>query len=183
MRKQYLIAGGVVILFVFFVLYLLPLKEKRHNVREELFIKEKTLKSYVELTGRREEVEKELEELDSLFGEKKKKFINAENDSLGMVMVQEIVRDYAEEASLKLLSVRSLDRVRFAFLMGMPIQLTATGDMKQVSEFLRLIDKSQYFISVDAMNIQVMNVKDPDALRVKMIFSGYMDADKSAEKS
>jgi hypothetical protein len=33
------------------------------------------------------------------------------------------------------------------------------------------------------MNIQVMNVKDPDALRVKMIFSGYMDADKSAEKS
>ncbi len=181
MRRRLSVILTISTLVLLYFSYLLPMQEKRQLIREELFIKTRTLKSYKELIHKGKDVEEELRKLAKNFLEKEKELIAADNNSLGMVRFQEVLRNYADKSSIKVISTKPMNIIKHRYLIGLPVQITATGDVKNVSEFLRLIEQSPYLISIDNLSIRMMNRKRPDQLRVKIGFSGYSETEGPSE--
>ena len=181
MRRRLSVILTISTLFLLYFSYLLPMQEKRQLIREELFTKTRTLKSYKELIHKGKDVEEKLRKLAKNFLEKEKELIAADNNSLGMVRFQEVLRSYADESSIKVISTKTMNIIKHRYLIGLPVQITATGDMKNISEFLRLIEQSPYLISIDNLSIRMMNRKRPGRLRFKIGFSGYSEMEGPSE--
>ncbi len=163
-----------VLLVAMYVNYIRPIPDKRQEIREEIFIKKKKLKKYLTLTKQKDEIAGELMNLKLRIEKMKDAFLPVKNETLGLVTIQQIVREIAEKTDLRIVSLRPVDIFTGNFLIGLPVQVTAIGDMKAITEFLKGVVKSPYLLSLDAMNIRVINIQKPDKIRIKFTITGYI---------
>ncbi|RMG72573.1 MAG: hypothetical protein D6710_04610 [Nitrospirae bacterium] len=162
------------LLIALYVNYIRPIPEKRQEIREETFLKKKKLKKYRELTMQKEEIERELANIKARIEKMNDAFLPVKNETLGLVTIQQIVREGAQKANLRLVSLRPVDLMRGKYIVGLPVQVTAVGDIKAFTEFLKTIVESPYLLSLDMLNIRVINIQKPDNIRIKFTLTGYI---------
>ena len=170
--------GSVLIallLVALYVNYIKPIPEKRQEIREEIFIREKKLKKYRALTKQKDEIAGELMKLKLRLDRVKQELLPVKNETLGLVTVQQIVREIAGKTDIRIVALRPIDILRGNHLIGLPVQVTAIGDMKAVTEFLKGVVDSPYLLSLDSMNIRVINIQKPDKIRLKFTITGYIE--------
>ncbi len=164
-----------VLLVAIYVNYIKPIPEKRQEIREEIFIKKKKLKKYLTLTKQKDEIAGELMTLKLRIEKMKNSFLPVKNETLGLVTIQQIVREIAEKTDLRIVSLRPVDIITGNYLIGLPVQVMAIGDMKAVTEFLKGVIESPYLLSLDTLNIRVINLQKPDKIRIKFTITGYIE--------
>ncbi len=174
MSKRILYVILVFLMLIVYFNYIQPIPEKRQIIREEIYLKSKKLQKYQNLTKQKESIKRQIEKLEL---EKKKveaTFLPVSNETLGLVTIQQIVRDLSSKANLKIIALRPLDVIKSNYLVGLPVQVTAIGNIKSLTEFFKGISENPYLLSVDMLNIRVVNVQKPDKLRIKFTITGYI---------
>ncbi len=177
-RITILIAFLILVALEFF--YLQPLQQKQPEIKEELFIKTRKLQKYIALTKRTEEIKKELSSTEQRLSEIQKGLISARSESIALVSIQEIIRKYADESSLQVTSMRPLDKIDYSYYVGLPVQITVTGNIKEITEFLKNVVNAPYILTIESINVRVINIRNPYNLRLRGSFVGYMK--KRSEK-
>jgi|GEM_PF-6642487 Tfp pilus assembly protein PilO len=157
------------------VLVVNSLNNRRQLLREELYLKTNKLYKYRAILKNRDEVKRKLEITEEKLSDLEKGLLKTDNPSVAMVNMQEIVREYIDKASLKLLSMRPLTPVKLGELTGYPVQVTATGTIKEIVEFLKQIHQGRYLMDISFMSMRQKNIREPGVLRLKIEIRGFSE--------
>lgn len=174
MKKSITLAAITVAIIAIYVFFIIPLSEKRKEVKESLKAKYTTLQRYetfLKSAGKTDT------ELDTLVKEIEGMETNAlwdTSESLVFAKLQGYVQDFAQKSGIKIISIKPLSVVRYKHYAALPIQLEAAGGINQLGEFMKQIETSKHLIRIDRLNINVMNIQMPGELRLRMQVSGLM---------
>jgi Tfp pilus assembly protein PilO len=175
-RKSVIITGVSAVLITVYVLFVMPLPEKKTEMHEELGLKYTTLMKYEKYIKARSLTESELasakKDLDAL----QAGIINQTDDSLAFAGLQNKVQDMAEKSGLRILSLRPLVPEKHESYFGLPMTIECFAGVKQFSDFLKLLDGEDEFIKVDKLNVTVQDSRTEDKLRIRMQVSGLKKA-------
>jgi hypothetical protein len=160
------------------------LNDKRQLLREELYLRAKKLHKYRAILRNRDEVKEKLKVTEERLSELKKGLLRADTPSVAMVNLQEIIREYIDKASLQPISMRPLAPVKLGRLTGYPVQITASGTIKEIVEFLKLVHQGEYLMDISFINMRQKNIREPGMLRFKIEIRGFSETpiDKSEVK-
>jgi Tfp pilus assembly protein PilO len=155
-------------------------EQKRTEIRESIFVKSRKYKKYMEMTRSRDIIVKTLKKRKGLLKELETGLLPVEEENRAKVFMQELISNYVDDTMLTMTSLRPLERIEFKYYRGIPVQITVTGDMGRISEFLQKIINSKYLISIDLLNIRVINIRDPYKVRMRGHFTGYIRSSNPA---
>lgn len=174
MKRGYIfiILSGLAILII--LNYTITLEQKRTGIRDALFVKSKKYKRYKEIIRSRDVIVKSLKKRKALLKELETGLLPLEEGNRAKVFMQELISNYVDDTMLTMTSLRPLEIIEYKYYKGVPVQITVTGDMGRISGFLQRIINSKYLISIDLLNIRVINIRDPYKLRMRGHFTGYI---------
>ncbi len=165
-QRQTLLVAVAVVVAVFLVVQ--TLQSRIPLMEDELFQKQKRLQRYESILAEGDVIGKALRAATDKLEDLKKGLLKG-----GGVQLQELVRSGLDSAGLKTISLRPLEPVDTETLIVYPLQLTFTGDLKAVVEFLNSLCTERYLIEIEYLKIRQMNVKEPGQLRVEMEIRGF----------
>ncbi|MEW6214517.1 MAG: type 4a pilus biogenesis protein PilO [Nitrospirota bacterium] len=174
-KKLYIVAIAILILSLFIYEYYFVMPQSE-SIRGSIVSKYETLQKYekfINEVGTTEDViKKAIEDTDNI----EAGLIKEGSKFLASARLQRKVEDLAEKAELKIMSIRPLNVVKYDTYTGIPLYLDGSGDIKQLSEFLRLIESDKMLIKIDKINVSVVNIQNPKDLRVRIQISGLSRA-------
>ncbi len=180
MKRGYIfiILSGLTMLII--LNYIASIEQKRAEIRESIFVKSKRYKKYTEMARSRETIVKALEKHKTLLKKLETGLLPVEEENRARVFMQELISNYVDDSMLTMTSLRPLEKIDYKYYKGIPVQITVTGDMGRLSEFLQKIINSKYLISIDLLNFRVINIRDPYKLRMRGHFTGYIRSSNPA---
>ncbi|MBI4684022.1 MAG: type 4a pilus biogenesis protein PilO [Nitrospirae bacterium] len=174
MRRLVIISAIVLTLIAAYMFFVIPLSDKRLGLKESLEAKYATLQKYevfVKATGKTDTefdaIIKEVEQMEA-------NTLKAENESLASAKLHGFVQDFAEKTGIRIISIRPLSVVKYKHYSHLPIQIEASGEINQLSEFIKQIDTSKQLVRIDKLNINVVSMQNPGELRIRMQISGLI---------
>ena len=173
MRRSLVALLAVLGAVLVYTLVILPLADKQREIREELQIKAETLGKYRVFLDSAGEMAEESERVEGELGRFGGRLIDVENDAMGFARLNSHIQAIIRKSGMEVISIKPLNVVKYKLYVGMPVQINATADIKQVKDFMLGLSAGKYLIAVDNVDIRVMNVRKPDKLRMKIEVSGY----------
>jgi Tfp pilus assembly protein PilO len=171
MTRRTIILIVIAVVVGFYVFYVDDLAEKRPALQEKLEMDFTTLMKHEKFIQRTKmagvDIEDALEEL----AEKEKHIIHTTDQSLAFARLQKKIQDLAYETGLRISTIKLLPAVAHNGYTELPIFMDSTGDISNLSEFLKHIDSGKDFIGLDELDI---SSAPKGRLRVKMQLSGLM---------
>ncbi len=172
-KRLYIVAIGILILSIFIYEHYFIIPQSA-NIRESIIAKYETLRKYEEFikdTGITEDdIKKVIEETDNM----EERLIKEKSEFLASARLQREIEAFAEKAGLKITTIRPLNVVKYNTYTGVPLYFEGNADIKQLSEFLRIIESEKILTKIDKMNISVTNIQNPKDLKIKMQVSGLV---------
>jgi Tfp pilus assembly protein PilO len=114
--------------------------------------------------GELENARKELKKME-------KYIIKATDTSLAFAELQTKIQDIAAQSGLSIKSIKPLPVVDYRGHKGLPIFMDAMGNIRHLSKFLKFLDSTWEFISIDSISV---STSVHDNLRIKIQLSGLM---------
>ncbi|MBI5100290.1 MAG: type 4a pilus biogenesis protein PilO [Nitrospirae bacterium] len=108
-------------------------------------------------------------------GEMKKleeRLVSEKTEFLASARLQDEVSGMAEKAGLKLLTIRPMPAVKAGHFSNLPVYFEGSGNIRQISQFLRHIESAVVIIKVDKLGVNVTNMQNPRELKFKIQVSG-----------
>jgi Tfp pilus assembly protein PilO len=174
-KRSLLILLIILAVVLVYTVIVIPVIDRHRDIVDELQLKSETLGKYrlfletaTETKEALKNVEEELKSFNSLL-------IDADSDAIGFSRLNSHVQNLIRKSGMEVISIKSLNVVKYKLYVGLPIQINATADVRQVKEFLQSMSSGKYLISIDLLNIRVVNIRKPDKLRVKIQISGYRE--------
>lgn len=115
------------------------------------------------------------EDMNSILNDMKnieKRLIQEKTEFLASAKIQGDVTDTARKAGLLLLTIRPLSAVKNGNYTTLPVYFEGSGNIKQVSEFLKNVESGKLLLKVDKLNLNITNVQNPKDLKFKIQVSG-----------
>ncbi len=172
MRKnRYLILALLCICSVYLLdtYFLTPATE---NYREALAKNYKTLQRYeyvVKGTGATEEA---LKTLTNDMKNLEKRLITEKSDFLASAKMQSEISGLTNKTGLNVATIRPMSAVKLNGYRIIPLYFEGNGDIKQVSEFLKLVEADPLMLKIDKLSLNVTNMQNTDDLKFKIQISG-----------
>ncbi|UCG78064.1 MAG: type 4a pilus biogenesis protein PilO [Nitrospirota bacterium] len=175
MRRPILILLILLGLSVIYSFVIEPVNEWNSQNLEELYVKTRTLSKLEQVLEASVDTEQQVTDAVSELDNLSSLLIDVENDALGFARLNSYIQDLMQSTGMEIVSLKPLNVVKYKLYAGLPLQINATADVKQINDFLQKLSSGKYLISVDTINIRVMNVRKPDKVRVKIEVSGYRE--------
>ena len=174
-KNRYLILALLCICFVYLfeTYFLTPATE---NYREALAKNYKTLQQYehvVKGAGTTEEggraLSKDVHNLE-------KRLITEKSDFLASAKIQSEITGLTNKAGLNVATIRPMNAVKLNGYRIIPIYFEGNGDIKQLSEFLKLVESDSLMLKIDKLSLNITNMQNTDDLKFKIQISGMSKA-------
>lgn len=166
---------SVFVVILVYAVIVAPVTDRHTIIVEEVEMKSKTLGKYKLLLNTAAETRDGLKgvagELDTYEG----LLIDVENDAMGFARLNSYMQELINKSGVEVISIKPLNVVKYDLHVGLPIQVNATADTRQVITFLQSLSSGKYLVSIDNVNIRVVNTRKPDKLRIKIQISGYRE--------
>lgn len=173
MKRSYVFLLGIVAVILFYSLVMGPASDRQTEIREEIVMKESTLGKYKGFLARDPETEKELKAAEEEFRTSASMLIEAENDAIGFSKLSSYIQAMVAKSEVEVVSMKQLGEKQHRDFVALPLQVNATANIKELSELLRAVGAGQYLVSIDAIEVNVINTNLPEKLRVRIDLSGY----------
>jgi Tfp pilus assembly protein PilO len=172
MRRNILILAVITALLVIYVLFIIPLDDKRGGLKEELFVQYKSLLKHEQFVNNAQNAQEDLTKARAELETKEKHIIIASDVSLAFAQLQTMVQDMADQAGLTITQMKPLqaapNEVGYKLL---PLFIDCHGEIWQLSKFLNFLDSTPDFIAVDRLQV---TVAPQGKLRIRVQLSGLM---------
>jgi Tfp pilus assembly protein PilO len=175
MKRSLLILLIILAVVLVYSVVVIPVSDRHRDIVDELQLKSETLGKYREFLETATETKEALKNVEEKLQGFNTKLIDADSDAIGYSRLNSNVQNLIRQSGMEVISIKSLNVIKYKFYVGLPIQINATADVKQVKEFLQKISTGKYLISIDSLNIRVVNIRKPDKLRIKTQISGYRE--------
>lgn len=173
MKRSYLYLLGVVGVILFYALVMGPAADRQAEMREEILMKKSTLAKYEGFLAKDAETADQLKKAETEFGSYAATLIGAENDAIGFSKLSSYIQSLVAKSEVEVVSMKQLSEKQHKYFVALPLQVNATANIKRLSDFLRAIGTGPYLVSIDAIEVSVVNTNLPDRLRIRVDLSGY----------
>jgi hypothetical protein len=97
-----------------------------------------------------------------------KRLIEERTDFLASAKLQGEVSGIAGKAGLNIVTTRPLQPVKQGNFREISLYFEGSGDIKQISEFLKGIEQDELLMKVAKLNINIVNMQNPKDLKYKI---------------
>jgi len=156
-------------LYLFYTYFLMPAAE---NNRESLAEQYKTLQRYQRLVKGAGTTEAEVNALISETKSVEKRLMDEKSDFLASARMQREISDLTGKTGLNVATVRPLNAVKVNNFSVIPIYFEGNGNIKQVSEFLKLVEANSLLLKIEKLSLNITNMQQPEDLRFKIQIAG-----------
>jgi hypothetical protein len=166
-RNRYVVLAScfVAAVFVFEFAFLTP---KAETMRESIETRHKALLRDEQLLR---DVRMTSGGMDALFSEIKNiesRLLKEKSDFLASAKLQGEISGIAGKSGLKVMTIRPLAPVKLGNFTVISLYFEGSGDVKQMSDFLRGIEQDKLLIKVAKVNVNILNMQNPRDLKYKI---------------
>lgn len=172
MKKNKYVLAAFALVFVIFLFEYYFLEPQSRALRETIETKYNVLQKYefiIKGGGVTEEsIKSDIDNLNNI----EAKLIQGKTDFLASAELQNAISGLTDKAGLKVLVIRPLSSVKINKYQNIPLYFEGNGTIKQISDFLKLIESDNLMIKVDKLSINITNLQTSNDLKFKMQVSG-----------
>lgn len=173
MNRNMAAIGIVAALAAVYVFLVSPFESKRGEMQEGLQVDYTTLSEYQKVLSGRDRIEPRLRETREELHQMEKNIFERTDLSVAFAKLQKDVQGLASASGLDVTSVKPLPTVSNKHYTGLPIYIDCRGNIRDLGRFLKKIDSSEIFYSVDRLDI---SAAQEDTLRIRMQLAGLMSS-------
>jgi hypothetical protein len=176
--------GGAAVLILILAFGVLPLVDSAKRMKQEIFIKKKTLEKYEKFRQSRKAIEEELNQALRQFERTQQKLLSGETPQLGAANLQEIVKRLSEKNGIGVRSFRTLEpkEINSYRKISIHIDFNPVNSLMSLSQFIDDIEHHEKELMISEMDFLVMNPRVPNSIQGSLVISGVMKNTDTKEK-
>lgn len=166
-------AAAAVILVVFYGI--LPFWEARGEVAEQVQTRQRLLQRSVEMIRQEEVFRAELEQLDRALEQYQNQLLDAREESIARVQLEEIVRRLAEENGVTVQRSNPLQERKIGERYAkITLQVNLQAEMPELTNFMYALSAHPKFLLVEEFYMNSLRVRNVIRLQPRMNISGFI---------
>ena len=175
-RERILIAIAVVgaLLAVGWEFVLQPVRDRYRAAVELTPAREQVLVRRLELVARKGAIARDLEATNARLQAVADRFLPAATPAVAASELQKLAKELATKASTEIRSERILPPVERGELVEIPIEITVSGEIRQLVDLLARLEQTPKLLTVQDLKVRVVNVMQPKDLLATVILSGFI---------
>ena len=119
-------------------------------------------------------IEKDIKSVSQDVKDLEKRLVPEKSEFLAAAKLQGDVSDLAEKAGLRVLTIRPLASSKVGGYSSIPVYFEGNCSIKQMSEFVRLLEADNLMIRIDKLGLNITNMQNPTDLKFKIQVSGLV---------
>lgn len=151
-----------------------PIRERQRVAAELAPIREQVLTRRQELVGRRAAITAELEGMSARLDALGARFLPGATPAVAASELQKLVKEMAAQATTEVRSERILPPVERAELLEIPLEITVSGEIRQLVDLLARLDRAPKLLAVQDLKVRVVNISQPKDLLATLTLSGFI---------
>ena len=175
-RERRVIAIGVIVVVLvggwFGVLK--PMRDRQRGASELVPVREELLVGRKELVARKTAISTELEATNARLEALGTRFLPAVTPAVAASELQKLVKEMAIQAVTEVRSERILPPVERGELLEIPLEITVSGDIRQLVDLLSRLDQVPKLLAVQDVRVRVVNISQPKDLLATLTLSGFI---------
>jgi len=176
--------GAAAVLILILTFGVLPLVDSVKKMKQEIFIKKKTLEKYEKFRQSRKTIEDELNQALRQYERTQQKLLAGETPQLGAASLQEIVKRLSEKSGIGVRSFRILEPkdTNSYRKISIHIDFNPVNSLMSLSQFINDIEHHEKELMISEMDLLVMNPRVPNSIQGSLVISGVMKNTQAKEK-
>jgi len=177
--------GAAAALILILTFGVLPLVDSGKKMKQEIFIKKKTLEKYEKFRQSRKTIEEELNQALRQYERTQQKLLAGETPQLGAASLQEIVKRLSEKNGIGVRSFRILEPkdTNSYRKISIHIDFNPVNSLMNLSQFINDIEHHEKELMISEMDLLVMNPRMPNSVQGSLVISGVMKNTQAKEKA
>jgi Tfp pilus assembly protein PilO len=175
-RERLLIVASVVVILAVGVweFVVQPIRAENEVAAELVPVREQLLTRRQELIGRKAAMTRDLADVEAQIEKLSARLLAAAAPPVAASELQKIAKDTATAVGMEVRSERILPPVERGDLLEIPVEIAASGEIRNLVELLARLDASPKLLAVHDVKIRVMNVAQPKDLLATVTLMGYI---------
>jgi hypothetical protein len=156
-KKRKIIVAGLALLALLAMIFLFnSLSRSTFRFNENLYLKQNKLAKYRQKVLEKQAVKQELLSLQTIFKRAEAALLTGKTQSLAAAELQEIVSRITNAAGAQIMTVRVLqpDRSGKEMYLAIPVEVTISSTMRQLTELLYKLDRSARLLRIAKLGIR-----------------------------
>jgi hypothetical protein len=176
--------GAAAALILILTFGVLPLIDAAKKMKQEIFIKKRTVEKYEKFRQSRKAIEEELNQALRQFERTQQKLLSGETPQLGAANLQEIVKRLSEKNGIGVRSFRTLEpkEINSYRKISIHIDFNPVNSLMSLSQFIDDIEHHEKELMISEMDFLVMNPRVPNSIQGSLVISGVMKNTDTKEK-
>jgi hypothetical protein len=176
--------GAAAALILILTFGVLPLIDAAKKMKQEIFIKKRTVEKYEKFRQSRKAIEEEFNQALRQYERTQQKLLSGETPQLGAASLQEIVKRLSEKNGIGVRSFRILEpkEINSYRKISIHIDFTPVNSLMSLSQFIDDIEHHQKELMISEMDLLVMNPRMPNSIQGSLVISGVMKSIETKEK-
>ena len=169
------LGGGVITILVGGWMFVVqPALERAQAAAELVPARLQVLAKRQELVSRKDAIAATLAATNERLDRLSERFLASVTPAVAASELQKTVKDIAVEAGTEVRSERILPPVERAELLEIPIEVTVSGEVRQLLDLLARLEATPKLLSVQDLKLRVVNVAQPREILATLTLSGYI---------
>ena len=165
-------AGAVAIGAWFFVVE--PVVERNRIAQEIVPARQEMLARRLDLVGRKDVITAEVGAVGGKIDTMAGRFFTATTPAVAASELQKLLKEAAGQVRTEVRSERILPPVDRGEILEIPIEITVSGEIRQLVDLLSRLESAPKLLSVQDLKLRVVNVSQPNDLLATITLSGFI---------
>jgi Tfp pilus assembly protein PilO len=142
------------------------------NDRESLDAKYKTLQQYEMAVRGAANTEEKIRTLSADMKNFEDRLISEKSNFLAAAKIQGEITELTEKTNLNVATIRPLAAVKLNDYTVVPVYFEGNGNIKQLSNFLKLVESDKLLLKIEKLSINMTNMQKTEDLKFKIQIAG-----------
>lgn len=151
-----------------------PMRDSQHVEGELVPVREQVLMGRRELVARKAAIASELEATNARLESLGTRFLPATTPAVAASELQKLIKEMAAQAVTEVRSERILPPVERGEMLEIPLEITVSGDIRQLVDLLSRLDQAPKLLAVQDLRVRVVNISQPKDLLATLTLSGFI---------
>jgi len=173
--KRFLTIGGLAIaVYLLITLVVNPIYAPQVRKDREIQQKIRFIERYYEVLNQKAYYEEKSKQNERVQKSLSRRFLEGKKPGLAAAGLQKILEGFASKTSIKIDRVR-VEKHKFTeSFMVIPIEITLRSSLKNLTQFIFLIEDYEKFLVIEELKSRRINKTDPEQLQATILISGFI---------
>ena len=173
--KRFLTIGGLAIaVYLLITLVVNPIYATQVRKDREIQQKIRFIERYYEVLNQKAYYEEKSKQNERVQKSLSRRFLEGKKPGLAAAGLQKILEGFASKTSIKIDRVR-VEKHKFTeSFMVIPIEITLRSSLKNLTQFIFLIEDYEKFLVIEELKSRRINKTDPEQLQATILISGFI---------